>query len=347
MSSKPALSIGVVGATGAVGTMMLRVLAERDVPIRNIRAFASERSAGTSVEFSGEAIPVETLDSADPSGLDYALFSAGAERALQHAPRFAAAGVVVVDNSSAFRADTSVPLVVPEVNPDEALRHSGIIANPNCSTIQLVVALKPILDAAGLDHVHITTFQSVSGTGAAAMDELHGQAQRVLEAEDVRPEIYPHPIAFNVVPHCGDFTADGSTVEERKFVDESRRILSLPNLAVSATCVRVPVFTGHSEAVHLQTSQPLSADEARGLLAASPGVRVVDDLAAASYPTPLQASGGDDVLVGRIRVDESRPNGLAMFVVADNLRKGAATNAVQLLELVSRAGVAPLAQARR
>ncbi len=326
------VSVGVVGATGNVGTMMLRVLAERGVPIRELRAFASSRSAGRTVASGSHEAVVEDLATADPTGLDVALFSAGAERAREHAARFVDAGVTVIDNSSAFRMDPGVPLAVPEVNPGALAGSPRLVANPNCSTIQLVVALKPILDAAGLEHLHVTTFQAVSGTGQAAMVELQEQAHGVLESTDVEPEVYPHPIAFNVLPHCDTFDAHGVTGEERKVQRETRRILDLPDLPVGVTCVRVPVFNAHSEAVHLRTSRPLAASEARDLLRAAPGIRVLDDPAADAYPTPLQAAGSDDVWIGRIRADDADPNGLAMFVVADNLRKGAATNAVQVLE---------------
>lgn len=330
-----ALSVGVVGATGNVGTMMLRVLQERGIRIASLRAFASARSAGRTLESGSLSAQVEVLDNADPTGLDVALFSAGGDRALAHAPRFSAAGAVVIDNSSAFRMDDDVPLVVPEVNADAALTHDGIIANPNCSTIQLVAVLNPILQAAGLERVQVTTFQAVSGTGQAAMEELQRQARDVLEARETTASMYPHQIAFNVLPHCDSFDDDGNTKEELKLVNESRKILGVPDLRVAATCVRVPVFNGHSEAVHLQTTRPLSPSEARELLAAVPGVRVVDDPADNRYPTPLTASGSDDVLVGRIRRDPSVENGLALFVCADNLRKGAATNAVQILELLA------------
>ena len=331
LPSRP-LHVGVVGATGNVGTMMLRVLRERGVQIASLRAFASERSAGRDVSCGDASATVETLETADPAGVDVALFSAGAQRSLDHAPRFAAAGAIVIDNSSAWRMHADVPLVVPEVNGGDVFEHRGIIANPNCSTIQLVVALKPLLDAVGLTRVQVTTFQSVSGTGQAAMAELQQQAGAVLEAQDALTEVYPHQIAFNVVPHCDSFDADGNTKEELKLMHESRKIMHAPDLQVAATCVRVPVFVSHSEAVHLQTREPLSPDQARELLRAAPGVIVLDDPGTNSYPTPLLATGSDDVYVGRIRRDESVENGLAMFVVADNLRKGAATNAVQILE---------------
>lgn len=346
LPSRP-LNVGVVGATGNVGTMMLRVLAERGVDIGTLRAFASPRSAGTEVASGDSRARVEVLEDADPAGLDVALFSAGASRALEHARRFADAGCVVIDNSSAFRMDPDVPLVVPEVNADTAFHHQGIIANPNCSTIQLVVALAPIARAAGLAHVHITTFQAVSGTGWEAIEELYGQAASLVaradgpaalmggDRVDEPGSVYPHPIAFNVLPQCDTFDDVGVTKEERKLINESRRILDLPDLAVGATCVRVPVFNAHSEAVHLRTTRPLTASECQDLLSAAPGIILVDDPAAGAYPMPITAAGLDEVFVGRVRRDESAENGLAMFVVADNLRKGAATNAVQILEVLT------------
>ncbi len=335
------LHVGVVGATGNVGTIMLRVLAERGVPIASLRAFASSRSAGRELICGAHAAQVEDLATADPTGLDVALFSAGATRAREHAPRFAEAGCVVIDNSSAFRMDDGVPLVVPEVNPEDARAHDGIIANPNCSTIQLVAALKPLHDAYGLERVVITTFQSVSGTGLAAMDELHTQTTDMLEARDIAAAVYPHQIAGNVLPHCDTFDAEGHTKEERKLMDESRKILHAPGLRVAATCVRVPVFVSHAEAVNVELSRPASPEEVRELLAAAPGVVVEDSPADGLYPMPVTSAGRDEVCVGRIRRDPSVENGVSMFVVADNLRKGAATNAVQILEVLAEAGTWP------
>jgi aspartate-semialdehyde dehydrogenase len=332
------LNVGVVGATGNVGTVMLEVLAERGFPIASIRAFASARSVGRTVPFNDANVQVESLEDADPSGLDVALFSAGKDRALIHAPRFAAAGVICIDNSSAFRMEDDVPLVVPEVNPHALEGHSGVIANPNCSTIQLVAALKPIHDAVGLERVQISTYQSVSGTGLSALRELARQTADLTEGRPVQNVVYPHQIAFNVIPHCDTFDEDGNTQEELKLIRETRKILELPELRVSATCVRVPVPVAHSEAVHIETRDALSANDARELLAAAPGVEVVDDPAANEYPMPINASGKDEVFVGRIRRDDSVPNGLAMFVVADNLRKGAATNAIQIAETLALQG---------
>lgn len=335
------LHVGVVGATGNVGTIMLQVLAERGVPVASLRMFASERSAGRELSCGAHTARVEDLAGADPAGLDVALFSAGATRAREHAPRFSAAGCIVIDNSSAFRMHEGLPLVVPEVNPGDALAHQGIIANPNCSTIQLVAALKPLHDVYGLERVVITTFQSVSGTGLAAMDELHAQTTDMLEARDITTSVYPHQIAGNVLPHCDSFDEEGHTKEERKLMDESRKILHAPGLRVAATCVRVPVFVSHAEAVNVELSRDASPDEVRELLAAAPGVVVHDRPEAGLYPMPVTAAGRDEVYVGRIRRDPSVQHGISMFVVADNLRKGAATNAVQILEVLAEAGTWP------
>lgn len=336
------LHVAVVGATGNVGATMLEVLEERGLPIASLRVMASSRSVGTELQCGAHVAQVEDLATADPSGIDVALFSAGGERAIEHAPRFAAAGATVVDNSSAFRMRDDVPLVVPEVNPD-ALDELpiGIVANPNCSTIQLVVALQPLHAAYGLERVSITTMQSTSGTGKAAMQELEHQARVVMGVAADDPEVYPHPIAFNVLPHCDSFLPeDGSTKEERKLVDESRKILGVPQLRVMATCVRVPVFIGHSEAVHLELARAADPAAVRELLAAAPGIELVDDPAANEYPMPRDAAGRDEVFVGRVRRDSSVPQdrGIAMFIVADNLRKGAATNAVQIVEELARCG---------
>jgi len=335
------LNVAVVGATGNVGTTMLEVLEERGIPIASLRVLASSRSVGAELTCGAHTARVEDLAEADPAGIDVALFSAGATRSLEHAPRFADAGAVVIDNSSAFRMDPDVPLVVPEVNA-AALGGipKGIVANPNCSTIQLVVALQPIHDAYGLERVSVTTMQSTSGTGHGAMEELEHQSRVVMGVAANPPEVYPHEIAFNVIPHCDSFLDDGSTKEERKLVDESRKILGLPELRVHATCTRVPVFVSHSESVHLELARSAEPDDVRRLLASAPGVEVVDSPADAQYPMPRDAAGRDEVFVGRIRRDHSMPDGrgIALFVVADNLRKGAATNAVQILEALAARG---------
>jgi aspartate-semialdehyde dehydrogenase len=336
------LTIAVVGATGNVGGVMLEVLQERGIPIRKLRAFASSRSAGKTVTCGVHEAVVEDLEATDDlSGIDVALFSAGADRAVAHAKRFVDAGAIVIDNSSAFRMDPDVPLVVPEVNP-EALDSipRGIIANPNCSTIQLVVALRPIHDVYGLERVSVVTMQSTSGTGKAAMEELEHQSRVVMGVAADPPTVYPHEIAFNVIPQCDSFADDDFTKEELKLVNESRKILGVPDLRLVATCTRVPVFIGHSEAVHLELARPADPVAVRELLKAAPGVELRDDPANGVYPLARDCAGIDEVLVGRVRTDPSVPDnhGIALFVVADNLRKGAATNTVQILEELAATG---------
>jgi aspartate-semialdehyde dehydrogenase len=330
--------VGVVGATGLVGTEMLRTLDERGFPVREVVAFASERSAGKQLE---SGLVVQPLTDETIQDVDLAIFSAGATVSREWAPRFAAAGSVVIDNSSAFRRDPEIPLVVSEVNPDALEGHDGIIANPNCSTMQLMVALKPIYDRAGIERLIVSTYQSVSGTGTAAIDELRDQAHAMLHNADIEPpSVYPHPVAFNVLGGAGNFVdGDDHTDEERKMMFETAKILGDESIKVNVTCVRVPVVTGHSESVTVETRGELSPDEARELLAAAPGVEILDDPAANAYPTPLLADGRDPVYVGRIRRDPSHPRGLCMFVVADNLRKGAALNAVQIAEVLHERGL--------
>jgi aspartate-semialdehyde dehydrogenase len=327
------IRVAVVGATGVVGRTMLQLLGERGFPADEIVLFASSRSAGTEID--GRVVHV--LDaSADLSGFDVALFSAGAGTSREWAARFVDKGAVVVDNSSAFRRNPSIPLVVSEVNPHAIAHHRGIIANPNCSTMQLMVALAPIHRAVGIERLIVATYQSVSGTGAKAIDELDGQAHASLHGMDMpAPEVYPEPIAFNVIGAAGNFAnGDEHTDEERKMMFETHKILEDESIGVAVTCVRVPVRIGHSEAVNVQTREPLSAERARELLADAPGV------ALENVPTPLRAEGRDEVFVGRIRRDESHPRALSMWIVSDNLRKGAATNAVQIAELLvaDRAG---------
>ncbi|HLK41999.1 MAG TPA: aspartate-semialdehyde dehydrogenase [Thermoleophilia bacterium] len=329
----PELRLAVVGATGAVGPVVLEVLAERGFPAAEIGLFASARSAGSVIRHGGRDLVVQELTEDSLAGYDLALFSAGGSISRKYAPEAVRRGCVVVDKSNAFRMDPAVPLVVPEVNPDAVATHSGIVSNPNCSTIQLVAALKPLHDLAGLAHVTIATYQAVSGTGADAVDELREQSGAVLRGDDVTPRVYPHQIAFNVLPHCETFEGD-ETTEELKLVHETHKILGDDSIGISATCVRVPVWRGHSEAVWVETREPLTAADARRALAAAPGVDVVDDPDANAYPLPSAATGSDRVLVGRIRRDGSRRNGLAFWVVADNLRKGAATNGVQIAELL-------------
>jgi aspartate-semialdehyde dehydrogenase len=327
------LRLAVVGATGAVGPEVLSILTQRGFPASEVVPFASARSAGRRVPFAGGELEVRELTEDSLAGFDLALFSAGGGTSKRFAPEAVRRGCVVVDKSSAFRMHPDVPLVVPEVNGASAQAHRGIVANPNCSTIQLVMALKPLHDAARIRHLTISTYQAVSGTGSRAVEELREQSQAVLEGRAARPGVYPHQIAFNALPHCDGFEGD-ETLEETKLVRETHKILEDDAIGISATCVRVPVWRSHSEAVWVETEREVSPDEARGLLQRMPGVRVVDDPASARYPMPSEAAGGDDVLVGRIRRDASRPNGLAMWVVADNLRKGAALNGVQIAELL-------------
>ncbi len=325
--------IAVVGATGQVGSLMLRLLRERGFPAAEIVPFASERSAGRELE---GGLVVRALDEDSIQGFDLALFSAGGTTSGEWAPRFVQAGATVIDNSSRWRMEEDVPLVVSEVNPDALASHHGIIANPNCSTMQMVVALKPLHDAAGIERLVISTYQAVSGTGRRAVDELLDQSHRLLHERDIdSPEQYAHQIAFNALPHAGSFAeGEDHTDEERKLINETRKILGEPSIRISATCVRVPVVTGHSEAVNVQTRQDLSPERARQLLEAAPGIVVLDDPGAALYPMAIDAAGRDEVFVGRIRRDPGHERALDLWIVADNLHKGAATNAVQIAELL-------------
>jgi aspartate-semialdehyde dehydrogenase len=325
-------NVAVVGATGAVGGTMLRVLEERGFPVSELRPLASARSEGREIDYLGRPRTVHTLTEDAFEGIQIALFSAGGARARDFAPAAVEAGAVVIDNSSAYRMDPAVPLVVPEVNEGDLEGHEGIVANPNCVAAPLVVALKPIADAVGLERVIVSSYQSVSGTGAAAVRELREQTAGNLAGDEPEPQVYPHPIAFNVLPHIDAFGEDGYTGEERKVANETRKMLGLPGLRVSATCARVPVMQAHSEAVHIETTDRISADEARRLLMAAPGVALVDEPGANRYPMPRDATGRDEVFVGRIREDASHDRGLAFWLVSDNLRKGAATNAVQIAE---------------
>ncbi|WP_285136049.1 aspartate-semialdehyde dehydrogenase [Microbacterium sp. lyk4-40-TSB-66] len=346
--SDSGISLAVVGATGQVGTVMLEILSERSFPIRELRLFATARSAGTAVDFGGHSVIVEDVATADPAGVEVALFSAGATGSRAHAPRFAEAGALVIDNSSAWRMDAEVPLVVSEVNPhaiDQAVK--GIVANPNCTTMAAMPVLK-VLDAeAGLERLIVSTYQAVSGSGLAGARELLGQVEGVLAQGDVErlvrdgsaldfpaPEKYVAPIAFDVIPFAGNLVDDGQneTDEEKKLRNESRKILELPDLRVAGTCVRVPVFTGHSLSINAEFARDLSPERARELLADAPGVRLEE------VPTPLQAAGTDPSYVGRIRADQSAPDGkgLVLFISNDNLRKGAALNAVQIAEIVAQ-----------
>jgi aspartate-semialdehyde dehydrogenase len=336
MKQKPAYTVAVVGATGAVGTEMIEVLEERKFPVGELRPLASSRSAGGTVSFNGRDIAIKELTTDSFAGVDLALFSAGAEISREFAPIAARAGAVVVDNSAAWRMDNEVPLVVPEVNRADIAKHHGIIANPNCSTIQMVVALKPLHDAARIMRVVVTTFQSVSGTGKEAMDELLEECSDLLSFKEASPKVYPYQIAFNCLPHIDDFLPSGYTKEEMKMLHETRKIMGDDSIRVTATTVRVPVYVGHSEAVNIETEKKLSVNEARALLSEAPGVLLYDDPAHKIYPMPIDAAGRDEVFVGRIREDESVPNGLNLWIVADNLRKGAALNAVQIAEELIR-----------
>ncbi len=333
--------VGVVGATGAVGSTILDVLVERGFPVSEVIPFTSERSAGRQVEFNGRQLECRVLEPAAIEGLDLVISSAGGAVSSEWAPRFVDAGAVVVDNTSYWRMHDEVPLVVTEVNPDSVASHSGIVANPNCSTMQMVVALKPIWDAVGIDRIVVSTYQSVSGTGQSAVRELREQTRAVLEGERPVAEVYPHQIAFNVLPQVETFKeGDDYTTEERKMMAETRKILGAgDDLGISATCVRVPVITGHSESINVQTREPLSPERCRELLAAAPGLVVVDDPGDGIYPLAIEAAGRDEVLVGRIRRDPSAERCLNLWVVGDNLRKGAATNAVQIAELLHSRGL--------
>jgi aspartate-semialdehyde dehydrogenase len=324
--------VGVVGATGAVGREMVKTLEERDFPVEKLRLFASERSEGKPIEFRDKNISVEILKDNSFEGIDIALFSAGAERSKIWAPVAVRSGCIVIDNSSQWRMDPEVPLVVPEVNPDDMDWHKGIIANPNCSTIQMVVVLKPIHDVTKIKRVVVTTFQSVSGTGQKAMDELLQQTTDLLNFKEAKCNVYPYQIAFNVLPHIDKFLENDYTKEEMKMVNETRKIMGDESIRLTATTVRVPVFRGHSESVNIETEKKLTANEVRAILSNAPGVVVFDAPHKNIYPLPIDVAGKDETYVGRIREDESIENGINLWIVADNLRKGAALNAVQIAE---------------
>ncbi len=328
--------VAVAGATGAVGNEMIQILEEQEFPVASLKLLASSRSVGKTLDFRGESLHVKELREDSFEGVDIALFSAGAAASRQFAPAAAESGCVVIDNSSGWRMDPEVPLVVPEVNPHAIAdyRNKGIIANPNCSTIQMVVVLKPIYDAAGIERVVVSTYQAVSGTGKNAIEELTEQTKNLLTFQAVTAEVYPHRIAFNCFPHIGSFLENGYTEEEMKMVHETHKIMEAPNIRLSATTVRIPVFYGHSEAVNIQTERKLSAKEARVLLFQAPGIRVMDNPDERIYPMPSEAAGINETLVGRIREDISIENGLDLWIVADNIRKGAALNTVQIAELL-------------
>lgn len=325
-------NVAVVGATGAVGEEMIKTLEQRKFPVADFLPLASSRSTGKSVTFNGEQYNVEELKDSSFANIDIALFSAGASRSLEFAPHAVKSGAVVVDNSSAYRMDPQIPLVVPEVNPQAIARHKGIIANPNCSTIQMVVALKPLHDHAKIRRIVVSTYQSVSGTGKKAIEELDMQTRDIFNMRDVEVNVYPHQIAFNCLPQIDVFLDNGYTKEEMKMVNETRKIIGDDSIKVTATTVRVPVFYSHSESVNVEFERPISPEKAREILSTAPGVEVKDDPARSLYPLAIHAAGKDPVYVGRIRVDDTVPYGLNMWIVSDNIRKGAALNAVQIAE---------------
>ncbi len=330
--------VAIVGATGLVGQEFIKILEQRNFPMDSIQLLASDRSAGRKLFVSHREIEVKETVSESFKEIDIAFFSAGAEISRHFSPMAVQSGAVVVDNSAAFRMAPAVPLVVPEVNSEDIKWHKGIIANPNCSTIQMVVALYPLHKVNPIKRIIVATYQAVSGTGSAAVAELTAQVKQVLDGQATVPHVYPHQIAFNVLPEIDVFLDNAYTKEEWKLVEETRKIMHADNIAISATCVRVPVFTGHSEAVNVEFSQPMSPDEARRILAQAPGVRILDDPTVSLYPQPWSTAGTDEVFVGRIRRDSSHPNGLIMWVVADNLRKGAALNTIQIAEELIKRG---------
>jgi aspartate-semialdehyde dehydrogenase len=332
LRKKEGYVVAVVGATGAVGQEMIDILEQRDFPVKELKLFASERSIGKKLKYKGQEIAVNTLNEDSFKVIDIALFSAGGGRSKEWAPVAAKSGCVVVDNSSAWRMDPEVPLVVPEVNPDDIKKNKGIIANPNCSTIQMVVPLKPIHDEAKIKRIVVSTYQAVSGTGMKAMDELTKQTADILNFRDTVAEVYPHQIAFNCLPHIDVFLDNGYTKEEMKMVNETKKIMGDNSIRITATTVRVPVYKGHSESVNIETEKKISANEVRALLSSTPGVLVFDAPEKNVYPLAVDVAGQDDVYVGRIREDESIDNGINMWIVADNLRKGAALNTIQIAE---------------
>ena len=332
-----AVNVAVVGATGAVGEAMIEILESRGFPVEQLFPLASSRSAGKSLRFKGKRYTVQDLSNFDFSQTPIALFSAGGDVSAEYAPIAAQQGCVVIDNTSHFRRDDDIPLVIPEVNPEAIgqFRQRNIIANPNCSTIGMLMALKPIYDVAGIERINVATYQAVSGTGKDAIEELAGQTARLLNGKEAEPKVYPRQIAFNVIPHIDTFLENGYTREEMKMVWETQKILADESIRVNPTCVRVPVFYGHAEAVHIETREPVSVTEARALLQAADGVAVLDSLEPGGYPTPVsEAAGADPVFVGRVRADISHPRGLNLWVVADNVRKGAALNSVQIAEVL-------------
>lgn len=330
-------NLAIVGATGAVGEAMMEILAEREFPVENLHLLASERSAGSRLQYAGKSIRVEDLATFDFSQVQIGLFSAGGGISAEYAPKAAEQGCVVIDNTSCFRRDDDIPLVVPEINAHRIPEYGnrGIIANPNCSTIQMLVALKPIRDAVGISRINVATYQAVSGAGRRGVEELASQTAKLLNAQPLETHAFPQQIAFNAIPFIGDFQENGYTMEEMKMVWETRKIFEDQSIMVNPTCVRVPVFYGHSEAVHIETRSPLSAAEAKQLLAEAEGVVLIDDQANPDFPTAVRDSAGTDpVFVGRVRQDISTPNGLNLWVVSDNVRKGAALNSIQIAEVL-------------
>ena len=334
--------VAVIGATGLVGREFIKILVQRSFPMASLRLLASQRSAGRKLMVDNQEIEVEETTNDSFKGVDIALSSVGAENSRHFSPIAVREGAVVVDNSSAFRMDKDVPLVVPEVNPEDIKEHKGIIANPNCSTIQMVVALYPLHKVNPIKRIIVDTYQAVGGTGTAAVEELRTQARQVLEGQSTIPHVYPHQIAFNVLPEIGVFMDNGYSKEEWKMLEETRKIMHADAINVSATCARVPVLVGHAEAVHVEFTRPMMADEAQRILSRAPGVKLLDDTTISLYPQPWSAAGTDEVFVGRIRQDSSHPHGLAMWIVADNLRKGAALNTIQIAEeMIKRDWVTP------
>jgi len=331
---KDKYSVAVVGATGAVGNEMVSILEERNFPVGELRLLASERSEGKIIAFKGKNVKVNRLTKDSFKGINIALFSAGASRSLEFAPAAVKSGAVVVDNSSAFRMESDVPLVVPEVNSHAVKKHKGIIANPNCSTIQMVVALKPIHDAVKIKRIVVSTYQAVSGTGKKAIHELEQQTRDIFGLKEITVSVYPHQIAFNCIPQIDVFLDNGYTKEEMKMVNETKKIMEDDSIRVTATTVRVPVFSSHSESVNIETDKKITADEVKALLTKAPGVEVLDDPKNSLYPLAVRSAGKDEVFVGRIREDESIDKGINMWIVSDNLRKGAALNAVQIAEIL-------------
>jgi aspartate-semialdehyde dehydrogenase len=329
-------NVGILGATGAVGSQVIKILEQSSLPVKNIKLLASERSAGAELTFSGRTVAVQAATPASFQGLDLAIFSAGTEISRQMAPEAVKRGVVVIDNSNAFRMDRDVPLVVPEVNPEDVKKHNGIVANPNCSTIQMVVALKPLHDYGKIRRVVVSTYQAVSGTGLEAMTELSEQTKNILENKNIVPSVYPHRIGFNLLPHIDVFDENGDSREELKMVNETKKIMGDETIKVTATTVRVPVYVGHSEAINVETEVKITREKAWELFKSAPGIILVDNPAKNEYPMPVDAVGKNEVFVGRVREDNTIQNGINMWVVADNLRKGAAYNAVQVAELLPK-----------